>query len=444
MTGPASPGPWPAAPEPAAGAVRIRPLRASDGLEAELDLHHRAFGPVSAREREFWRAEVSACAQDERQYGAWRDGRLVGTARFYDMRQWWGGRALRAAGVGGVKVAPEERGRGIGRLLMTELLRVMAGRGYAVCVLYPATLPLYRALGWELAGGLYRARVPARSLRNLLPPDRALPGEPAARAPARGHRPGEAPPPGADGGQVPVRRAGPEDAEAVTAVLGAVYRGARDCGPCTFDPGRTRRWLADPEVFGYLAPDGFLAYGWHGGDREIMVHALQAASARTARALWGIVASHASVTEVVHVNADPRDALGWLTADGEVDLRRHRQWMLRVLDPEAAVAGRGFPAGTEVSVALDLADAGIPSNQGPRTLIVRGGEGRLRPGRSGTGAGPGAAEPVRLGPRGLAALFAGTPMAALRLAGLARGGDARCDAALDAAFACDPYLLDYF
>ena len=78
---------------------------------------------------------------------------------FHDMRQWWHGRAVPMAGVGGVKVAPEQRGRGTGRALMTEVLRVIADRGYPLSVLYPATAPLYRSLGWELAGGLYRGLI---------------------------------------------------------------------------------------------------------------------------------------------------------------------------------------------------------------------------------------------------------------------------------------------
>ncbi len=44
----------------------------------------------------------------------------------------------------------------------------------------------------------------------------------------------------------------------------------------------------------------------------------------------------------------------------------------------------------------------------------------------------------------MAALYAGTPLATLRLAGLASGGTQETDAALDAAFAATPYLLDEF
>jgi len=52
--------------------------------------------------------------------------------------------------------------------------------------------------------------------------------------------------------------------------------------------------------------------------------------------------------------------------------------------------------------------------------------------------------PLALGARGLAALYAGTPVATLRRAGLADGGGPDADAALDGAFAATPFMLDGF
>ena len=72
------------------------------------------------------------------------------------MRQYWLGQPVKLAGVASVKVAPEHRGRGIGRTLMTELLDVIAERGYPLSALYPATTPIYRSLGWELAGAKHK------------------------------------------------------------------------------------------------------------------------------------------------------------------------------------------------------------------------------------------------------------------------------------------------
>jgi len=51
---------------------------------------------------------------------------------------------------------------------------------------------------------------------------------------------------------------------------------------------------------------------------------------------------------------------------------------------------------------------------------------------------------LTLGSRGLAALYAGTPVGSLRLAGLVSGGTRDSDASLDAAFAATPYMVDDF
>ena len=92
-------------------------------------------------------------------------------------------------------------------------------------------------------------------------------------------------------------------------------------------------------------------------------------------------------------------------------------------------------------MALVIADDVRPANSGHWQLTVAGGQGRLDPvippgDRRGT--------PLTLGARGLAALYAGTPVTTLRQAGLASGGSSWDDAALDAAFAGTAYMLDAF
>jgi predicted acetyltransferase len=400
--------------------VDIRQLGPDDDLEVEVDLGRRSFGPVSEAARPGWLAEASAAAAGGRYFAAFDGPQPVAVAMFHDMSQWWHGRAVRMAGVGGVKVAPEQRGRGTGRALMTELLRVMADRGYPLSVLYPATAPLYRSLGWELAGGLYRAVIAARSLAALLPPD-------GPAQPLQG-------PPG-------LRRAGPDDAGEVIDIIGAVHESARHCGPATFDAAAVRRWwLSDENLFCYLAPDGFLAYGWHEGHRELLVRVALAESAETTRALWSTVGSHAPMAKEVRAVVSPHEPLAWLTREPDLGLASRWQWMLRVVNAPAAIAGRGFPAALAgLAVGLHLDDAQLPANTGHWTLEVSGGKGALTHSPA-----PVPARPVRLGARGFAALYAGVPMDTLRRAGLAAGGDARLDAALDAAFAGQAFLLNDF
>jgi predicted acetyltransferase len=400
--------------------VDIRQLGPADDLEVEIDLAQRAFGPVTEAARPRRLADASAAAEDGRYFAAFDGPQVAGVALFHDMRQWWHGRAVRMAGVGGVKVAPEQRGRGTGRALMTGLLRVIADRGYPLSVLYPATAPLYRSLGWELAGGLYRAVIPARSLASLLPPD----------GPAQ-------PPPDPPG----LRRAGPDDAGDVVDVISAVHESAGHCGPATFDADTVRRWLLiDDKLFCYLAPDGFLVYGWSDRDRELLVRVAVAGSAETTRALWSTVGSHAPMAKQVRALVSPDDPAFWLTREPDLGLASRWMWMLRVIDAPAAIAGRGFPAAAGLAVELHIDDAQLPANAGHWTLEVSGGKGALT--RAGSPAGP--AGLLRLGARGLAALYGGTPMATLRRAGLAAGGDASTDDALDTAFAGQAFMLSVF
>jgi predicted acetyltransferase len=363
--------------------------------------------------------------------------------------------------VAGVTIAPEDRGRGVGRILMTALLELMAARGYPLSALYPATTSIYHSLGWEIAGHRYEAVLPARALFALAKPD--LP-----------------PPPGEPG---PLRRPGPGDAAEVIDVLGRAHAAARDCGPVTRDEATIRSWLtrpgryADTARYAYLAPDGFVGYRWQRGNEEVFVDRLVAASAQTTRALWGLVASSSSVADTVRAQVGPADPLFWLLREQDADIAERESWMLRLLDAPAAIAARGFPA-TDITVPLHITDDLRPANSGRWALTVQSGQGSLvrtgrlnAPGHPAAPAGrtppapssrdqaslppssrdqaslpPGSPErtPLALGPRGLAALYAGTPVATLRRSGLAAGGDPAGDAALDGAFAANPFMLDGF
>jgi predicted acetyltransferase len=396
---------------------QLSPESLGEYLETELDLARRAFGPISERGRATRTATLRDAASNGRYFGI-VDGRtLAASALYYDLRQWWHGRAMPAAGVASVKVAPEHRGRGIGRELMTGLLAEIEQAGYPLAVLYPATAPLYRSVGWELAGGQYQVCFPARSLRSLLPPQ-----FPAAAA-------GSAP-----------RRAGPGDAAQVTEVLSRAHQLSGDCGPATFDADWTRRWLDDPDLFAYLAGDGFAAYYWADGTAEIYAECVLAASAAGTRALWSVVGSHGSIARSLRACVPPSDPVCWLTSEPDPRPARTESWMLRIVDGQAAIAARGFPAGLAAAARLQIEDPQLAGNSGSWELQVSDGAGKLTPA---SGGGPGRTGAVQLGARGFAALFAGVPMATLRRAGLAAGGTA-ADPDLDAAFAAQPYLLQFF
>lgn len=222
-------------------------------------------------------------------------------------------------------------------------------------------------------------------------------------------------------------------------VIGRVHEAVRDSGPVTWGTGMAAIHLGQPDRYSYLCDDGFTSYWWDDGGDKLFVQSVQGATADTVRGLWSVIASHGTMAETVQAWTDPSGPLWWLTAERDPDVRSRRMWMLRVVDAPAAIAARGFPAAVSMAATLIINDQSRPANSGRWLLTVADGKGELAP----AGTGPG--EPLILGARGLAALYAGAPVATLRQAGLAGGvPDPAADAATDAAFAATPYILDAF
>ncbi|GII88068.1 UPF0256 protein [Sphaerisporangium siamense] len=394
--------------------VQIRDLTPGD-LDAVLDNRKRAFGPLSASSVATWRSLVAPALPEGRYLGAFDGGRLVATSRINHYEQWWHGRPLSMGGIAGVTVAPEDRGRGVGGLLMRATIERCAELGHAVSALYPTTTPLYRGAGWEHAGARLRVTVPAESLRALAPRDTA----------------------------VAVRRAGPGDAAEIRALLGRLHAATRACGPVVEEERVLRLWLEDDDDFAYLAADGFLLYRWDGDGLD--VDNLVAGSEATARALWSLAGSASSVAATVTATVEPDDPMLWLARDRSTDTVERTGWMLRIIDLPAAVAGRGYPAGAALDAVVEVSDPRRPANSGAWRLSVASGRGEaVRVGPLSGGPGRPGAEVTRLTVGGLSALFAGVGVSALRRAGLVTGGTPATDDLLACAFAAKPYMIDYF
>jgi predicted acetyltransferase len=397
--------------------LEIRPLSMSDDLDAQLDLAERAFGVISPADRAAWLRGTEMRIAAGRFLGAFLGGRPVGSASWHDMRQWWAGRALPMAGVAGVKIAPDARGQGLGRQLMTEVLRVMAAAGYPLSALYPATMAIYRSLGWELAGGRYRATIPARSLRSLASPER---------------------PPGPnDTAAADFRQAAPGDGATIVSVLGRAHEASRDCGPLTRDVESVENWLAGGDsTYRYISDDAFLAYRWKHGNEVLAADWAIATTPAAERAMWSILAGHSSIADTVQVFTWPGGPISWLLRERDARFASLGMWMLRVIDAPSAVARRGFGRGVGGSVRMRVEDS-LPVNAGAWELTVADGAGKLERAEAAPSA-------LTVGARGLAALYAGTPVPTLRLAGLAADGSPADDEFLAAAFPGPAWMLDDF
>jgi predicted acetyltransferase len=346
--------------------------------------------------------------------GAYDAGRLVSFARVKPYAQWFGGRAVPMGGVASVAVAASHQRRGIARATVAATLPLMREQGFAVSALFPATSPLYRALGWELAGDYTWLDVPGRLLRALGPVD-----------------------------GVALRPATAADLPGVLAAYAALACDANGLldrtGP--FFDLRPEKMLAVDSFVVAEGPAGIEGYAI--ADRRHAGHATEVrawdvvgVTPAAERAVWFALGAGASVVPTVRAKAAP-DGLLLHLAEPEVTVHERLYWMLRLVDAPAAVAARGWPATLAATADLDVTDDQIPDNAGRWRLAVEAGHGTLTRGGAGT---------VRLGVGALSALYAGgADPRTLRRAGLLDSTD---DTALDTLATMTagprPRLLDYF
>lgn len=339
------------------------------------------------------------------------DGTVVAQCRVYAADHWFGGRRVPCQHIAGVSVPPEHRGRGAGRALMAALLDEGAEAGLGLSLLFPATVPLYRGLGWEHAGWFERYRVEAR------------------RVPASG--------------AAALRRAERASdwlaiqecyARAAPRMAGAMHRGPDDWDGLAQAAYRYVLDGPDETLAAYLLLDHVRDPGdWQ---FDLAVRDWIASSAGALAALARFVGGHGSIGKAATFRSPVPSP--WLLVLPENDLRTigSLAWMARVLDVRAALTARGYAPGVGVTVTFALDDAQLPAQRGPWRLEVHDGKATVEPA-------PGA--DVTLHARALGPLFTGyrDPWA-LAAAGLLTGPTDALEL-LSAAFAGPPpSLTDFF
>lgn len=335
----------------------------------------------------------------------------------YRMGQYFGGRSVPIWGVAGVAIPPEVRGRGIARAMMREQLRENHEHGPAVSTLWPATVQLYRGLGWETAGGRYAYRVRTSDL-------------PREKSP------------------LTMRRAVDADRETLKRLYARRFMDAN--GPLDRNDAiwkRASQGIQDAPALTYIVerdgePEGYATWvqkreGDTGYVFNLMVSDFVALTREAARRVLSTFADHRSVTDEVQIYGAPNDVLLLeMLSSQKVRVHNRLDWMLRVVRVKDALEQRGYNPAVTARAEFRLIDEELPGNHGNWILGVEGGSATVEPG------GEGAAV---LHVRGLSSLFSGryTP-AELRRAGLLEGDD-KHDAALAAMFAGPtPWMPDFF
>ncbi len=329
-----------------------------------------------------------------------------------------GGRPVSTAGVAGVAVAPEYRGTGLARQVMTHLLSAARDRGAVVATLFRTAPALYRSLGFEQVAELVHGSLPTAALRGIRPASTGL------------------------------RRALPIHADAVR----AVYRAIAGAGSCLLTREGPAFDTQDGDLIGRfdgvtLAEDdtGVVGYAcWnrgtgYGPPAALEVVELLATTGDGYRALLSAVAAFDAVTPTVHLRTSGDDPVHWMIPGAGWAVRDVQPYLLRVIDARAAIEARGWPVGASVDTVIELDDPVCPWNTGRYRLLISDGSGHVMSAQDADAA-------TVLDARALAVLFAGgVPVSMLRRTGLVTAGNAAADAELDAAFAGPrPAVLDSF
>ena len=306
-----------------------------------------------------------------------RDDRIIGGAVVTPAGQWFGGRCVPSALIGGVAVAPEARGGGIGAALVADYLRAAREAGCAISALYPATYGLYRRTGYGEAGDMIRHELSTAALATGRPP--------ADGTTVREH----------DGDETLLRDLYRRYAARSAGLLERLdqhWAGrTRTTGPQALHTFVAER---DGQAVGYVS----FAQRREAGGRLADVRDFAPLDRGASRALLAFFGGHQYNIAKVRFWGPPNDPR--LLDEPHTGRRAERTepWMLRIVDLPAALERRGYPDVVTAELHLEHHDELIPANSG--RWIVRVTEGRASVERGGDGT-------IRTNARALSTIYAG-------------------------------------
>ena len=360
--------------------------------------------------------------------GLRRGNWLVGVAASWTMQQWFGGRPIRAQAVAMVTIDPANRAQGLGGTLMSGLLEEARSDGCAVSILYPATMPLYSKAGYGRAGVSLNWSAP-----------------PTALAMGRGFDV-----------QGTIERISGDDAGPLAAVRQQLL--ATENGLIERGEGLWLFSLSTPagepaEVFLLGGPggtEGYIALS-PPGDRRLVVTDLCLPTRRSARLAINLLAGFRAQVDEVQWHGGPDDPLALLAGDSGARITGREEWLLRIVDVEAALSHRGYGSNLSGCLTLNVTDPLLPSNSGRFRLTVWQGRAQVdrlsrsdglleedSPDWSSSG-------DITLSVSTLASLYTGHAGAVrLRQIGLLSGDDASVATAAALFGGCAPWMPDRF
>jgi predicted acetyltransferase len=352
--------------------ISVGPPQSDDELLAFAAQHRRTYN-WTQEAYDDWVAKRAERVEDLRIV---RSGdRVAGGLSLIPMGQWFGGRSIPMTGIGGVGVDPQERAGGLASALMRSVVEELHAGGTALSALYPATQPVYRRVGYELAGSFVNYSVAANLIDSR---DRSL--------------------------QIEV--CDPVDRDLLSRLY--VARAQRTNANLDRSEKFWNRITDNPKgdvhtyvVSGDSGAEGYIVFrqlsekGW---GYDLNLRDVVALTPGAGRRLWTFFADHRSFAGKVKWIGGPADPFTFHLREQDWAVDKSWNWMLRIVDVERALGERGYPSGLEAELHLDVADDIVPANNTSFVLRVAGGKGEVARGGRGS---------VKIDVRGLAPMYAG-------------------------------------
>jgi predicted acetyltransferase len=341
-------------------------------------------------------------------------GEVVGGLIRIPMGQAFGGRFVPMCGIAGVAVRADRRRRGVATDMMRQVLMELWDEGFPLTTLYASNQPLYRAVGYEQAGANYRGTLRPRDIDV-----RETEGGPTSIATAA-ERP---------------------EVEALYRDCAIQRPGHLDRGPYVW----ARLWhpLDGRQVTVALLWDertqleAYVQYAQtriDDGFHRMHVTDAMSRTSRGWRRIWTHLRDASTMVGEIRLPTSPTDPLFVLQPHPVMKVTLFEPWMLRVVNPIAALEARGYAKGQPERLVVRIVDP-LMGDQS-FTMDVVDGRASVKKGGDPT---------AKIHIRGLSAMYTGylSPFEAAAL-GLVEAGQ-RSLAAMQALFAGpSPWMRDFY
>jgi predicted acetyltransferase len=307
--------------------------------------------------------------------------RVIAGLALYHMGQWYGGQVVPMAGIAAVGVAPEYRGQGVARELLSRTLEELHRQGVPISALYPATQILYRKVGYEQAGSYCRWELPIASIQ----------GKERDK---------------------PIIKLDTDDYsffERIYNQQASINNGNlarhRAIWENAMPNGKAPANASSPEKTTYLylvgsqdEPEGYIIFNQHRDKKETIIEIKDwvMLTAAAAKRIWTFIADMRSQVDIIAWRGSPFNPYMLFLPEQTAKIAWMKIWMVRIVDVVLALEKRGYPCGLNAELHLQVQDELIAANNGNFCLKVSQGRGKVSRGGKGD---------FKIGIRGLASLY---------------------------------------